>query len=271
MLEIADRVVLAEGVELCDGALVDRVAATTWPLNATASFVVQRCGRPLGDVADEVARVFDRPVESARQDVLAFAWMLNRHALANVERSRRGLGRALSWLQLAARLVPAGALPPLAARRRAIDTRTSARAFATATAAAARRGIALGAGAFLAVAQVGLVSGERMLAAPLAAALAVGGGVVVHEASHAAALVGVRSALVVQGRRTFLIHAPTSRRRRVVVAGAGPLAAASIGVALIVAAAPLGVPVLALAGGAAAAHAVGLTVLTSDGRVACGL
>lgn len=271
VLETSDRVLLADGVELRGLELVDRVAATTWPLNHTAAFVVLRCGRPLGEVADEVADAFHRPRESARHDVLAFAWALNRHALANVERSRRRLGRLRSWLQVAGRLAPTGTLPPLVARRRAIDTSTWLRAFATASAAAARRGALVATATFAAVAHLGLVAGEVLLAAPLAAGVAVGGGLVVHEASHAVALVGIRSALVVHGRRTFLLHAPTSRRRRLVVAGAGPLVASSLGVALLAAASPLGAPLLALAGGAAATHAVGLTVLTSDGRAACGL
>lgn len=271
MLEPGDRVVLAAGVELCDGSLVDRVAATTWPLNETASHVVQSCGRPLSEVAEELACVFDRPAGSCREDVLAFVWALNRHALVNVERSTRPLARTLSWLRLAARLLPAGVLPPLVARRRALDTSTWARAFASASAAAAGRGLALGAGAFVAVGHVALLAGEGVLAPPLAAALAVGGGLVLHEASHAALLVGVPSALVLQGRRTFLVHAPTSRHRRAMVAGAGPLVTASVGVALVAAAIWLAAPMLVVAGGTAAAHALGLTVLTSDGRIACGL
>ena len=68
-----------------------------------------------------------------------------------------------------------------------------------------------------------------------------------------------------------MLHARVGSRRRVAVAAGGPLTVSMLGVGLVVAGTVLTAPVLAVAGWPLAAHAVALTVVGGDGRVACGL
>ena len=68
-----------------------------------------------------------------------------------------------------------------------------------------------------------------------------------------------------------MLHAPVSSSRRSIVALAGPLAALGSGVVLVVAGAIVVAPALAIAGCPLVAHALALTVVGGDGRVACGL
>jgi hypothetical protein len=271
MLEAADRIVLADGVVLRDGNLVDGVTRMSWPVNATGAFVLERQGRALGDVAENVAAAYALPVERAHADVLAFAWQLNRLALANVERTAGRLRHTAAWLRLAARLAPAGALPPLTARRRPLDTSTVARAVMGVGRVLAGRCAAFALTSAFLVAHVGLVAGRPSLLAPGAVGLAVGVGLAAHEAGHAAALRGVPSALVVRGSRISVVHAPAGAARRAVVAIAGPGVVAAGGVGLLAASVALDSPALAAVGGPPTLHALALTVLASDGRTACGL
>ncbi len=270
MLEASDRIALADGVALRDRILVDRVARRSWPVNATGAFVLARQGRTLGEVADSVAVAYSLPVERARGDVLAFAWQLNRLALANVDRRAGRLRHAVAWLRLAVRLAPAGAVPPFDVRRRPLDTSTVLRAVAGVGRALAVRCAALALVAAALVAHVGLVAGRPSLVVPGIVGLAVGAAIVAHEAAHAAALRGVPSALVVRGSRVSVVHAPAGVARRALVAVAGPALVAAVGTGLLAVAVSLGIPTLAAAGGPAALHALGLTVLASDGRTACG-
>jgi hypothetical protein len=271
MLEAADRVVLADGIVLRDDALVDDVCRTSWPVNATGAFVVARDDRPLGEIAERVAAAYALPVEQARADVLAFAWQLNRLALANVERRSGRACHAVAWLRLALRLAPAGALPPLTVRRRPLDTSTVTRAVVGVGRGLAARCTALALIVAALTAHVGLAVGRLSLLAPVAIGLAVGVGLAAHEAAHAAALRGVPSALVVRGSRVSVVHAPAGEVRRVLVALAGPGSVAAAGLCLLAAGVALGAPTLAAAGGSGALHAAALTVLASDGRTACGL
>lgn len=271
MLDTADRVILAEGVALRRDALVDGVSGESWPVNATASFVLAQQGRSLGDVAESVAAAYALPKERARADVLAFAWQLNRLGLANVERRAGRAGHLAAWLRLALRLAPAGALPPVAVLRRPLDTSTVVRAVLGVGQALAGRCSALALVAAVLVAHVGLLAGRPSLLPPLAIGIAVGVGLAAHEAAHAAALRGVPSALVLRGGRVSVLHAPAGSARRALVAVAGPAATAAAGASVLAVSVALGAPVLAAAGGSAALHAVGLTVLASDGRTACGL
>lgn len=91
---------------------------------------------------------------------------------------------------------------------------------------------------------------------------AVGAGVLVHELAHAFALRGVAHAGVRRGLRAAVIHPRLSPRRALLVGAAGPLAPALAGLALV------HVPTAALP---LAAHALALTVVSPDGRNACGL
>lgn len=271
MLELTDVIELPAGVVLRDGALVDEVVRTSWPMNTAGAFVVAREGRPLGEVAGDVAAAYDLPGEQARADVLAFAWQLNRLALANIGRRGGRLGHLTAWLLLALRLAPAGALPPLAVRRCTLDTTTAARAVAGVARGLLRRCLLLGVAAAVLVAHLGLIGGQPSLLLPAAAGGAVGISVALHEAGHAIALRGIPSALVLRSVRASVVHAPAGSRRRALVAMTGPGVVVASGIGLLSAAVLLGAPSLAAAGGPAALHAVALTVLASDGRTACGL
>ena len=68
-----------------------------------------------------------------------------------------------------------------------------------------------------------------------------------------------------------MLHARVGSRRRAIVAVGGPLTTSLLGVGLVAAGAALTAPVLAVAGLPLAAHAMALTVVGGDGRVACGL
>lgn len=271
MLETADRVVLADGVALQGESLVDGVCRTSWPVNAAGALVVGGDGRPLGEIAERVAAAYALPVARARADVLAFVWQLNRLGLANVERPRGWARHAAAWLCLAVRLLPAGVLPPVTVRRRPLDTSSAARAVVSVSRALAGRSVALALGAAVLGAHVGVVAGRPSLLAPGVVGVAVGAGLVAHEAAHAVALLGVPSALVVRGTRISVVHAPTGAARRALVALAGPGVVAFAGVMALVIAGALDSPGLAAAGAPAALHAAALTVLASDGRTACGL
>jgi Coenzyme PQQ synthesis protein D (PqqD) len=271
MLGPGDRLVLAAGVRLTGVTLADDVRGSAWPLNATAAFVLEREGHALGEIAEDVAAAFALPADRARSDVLAFAWQLNRLTLANIERPRGRLRHLLAWVALALRLLPAAALPPAAARRRHLDTTTPARAVRSVVRAAWARSVTIGALTAIGVLSIGLPAGTAAFLPALAAGAGMAAGVTLHEAAHAAALQGVPSALVVQGRRTYVLHAATGSVRRALVALAGPLAVCALGLLLMVAASIIASPALALAGGPLCAHATGLTLLGPDGRSACGL
>jgi hypothetical protein len=108
-------------------------------------------------------------------------------------------------------------------------------------------------------------------AVPVLIGVGTGVGLGLHEAAHAVLLRGVPSAFVCRGRRTYVLHARVGSRRRVAVAAGGPLTVSVLGVGVVVAGTVLTAPVLAVAGWPLAAHAVALTVVGGDGRVACGL
>lgn len=271
MLEPADRIVLADGVVLDGDSLVDRVCSSTWALNAAGALVVASDGRPLGEIAERVADVYSLPAERARTDVFAFVWQLNRLGLANVDRPRGWARHVVAWLRLAARLLPAGALPPVTVRRVPLDTSSARRAFVSVGRGLAGRCLALALAAAILGAHLGVVAGRPSLLVPGVVGAVAGAALAVHEAGHAVALVGVPSALVVRGARVSVVHAPAGSPRRELVALCGPASVALAGSATLALAAALGSPALAAAGVPAALHALALTVLASDGRTACGL
>lgn len=271
MIAARDRLSLAPGVTVERGRLADAVRGDSWPLNASGAFVLARTADPVGLIVRDLADVFSLSHEAARADVLRFACSLNALALVNVESGVSRSRRLVDWIRLAARLAPAGALPASATRRRAIDTRTVRRAFGSCLAAiGARASVVAGAGAAVAT-QLSLLAGASGIVVPLTLGLGTGAGLGLHEAAHAAALRGVPSALVTRGRRTYVLHAPVSPSRRSLVAVAGPLAALGVGLGLVVAGAIVDTPALAIAGCPLVAHALALTVVGGDGRVACGL
>jgi hypothetical protein len=131
MIADTDRLTLAPGVAFDRGQLADAIRGGIWPLNGSGAFVLARNGRPLGQIVRETAEAFSLTGETAREDVLRFAWHLNKLALVNVERGGSRLRRFADWILLALRLVPAGAWPGALARRRALDTRSVPRAVAS--------------------------------------------------------------------------------------------------------------------------------------------
>jgi hypothetical protein len=271
MIADTDTVLLAAGVTLEDGQLGDTVRGSAWPLNATGAFVLVRAGSPIGRTVAELADAFLLPTETARGDVLRFVWSLNALALVNIERQGPRLRRFADWLLLAVRLAPAGAVPAVAVRRHVLDTRTLTRAVASAARALIARVIAVAVVATVVAAQFAAVLGSRGIALALAVGAGTGIGLGLHEVGHIASLRGVPSALVVRGRRTYVLHAPVGRERRAFVALAGPLVAVALGVALVLGGTARAVPALVILGCPLVAHAVSLTVAGGDGRIACEL
>lgn len=271
MIAAADSVVLPPGVTVGQGRVWDAVRGESWPLNASAAFVLGRSGEPIGTTVRALATAFGLPAETARADVLGFVWHLNGLALVNVERRGRRVGRLLDWLRLAARLAPAGSVPAVLTRRRALDTRSAVSGLVSCLLASAGRAVAVAALSVVVAAQLSALSGGSGVAGPLALGLSTGAGVGLHEGAHAAMLRGVPSALVTSGRRTYVLHAALEPARRSLVALAGPLGVTALGVCCVAAGALAGAQWLALAGCPLAAHALSLTVVGRDGRVACGL
>jgi hypothetical protein len=266
-----DTIRLAPGVTVREARLDDPVRRESWPLNATAAFVLERTGRPLGETVADFADAFSLTYERSREDVLRFVWQLNGLALVNVERRGSRLRRLRDWLALAARLAPAGAFPAAVTRRRALDTRSVWRALVTCLVAISARAAAVAVAATALLAQFAMTSGVSGLVAAALVGACTGLGLGLHEAAHAALLRGVPSALVTRGRRTAVLHAAVAPDRRVVVAVGGPLVVALLGAIAVGAGALTALPLLVVAGCPLAAHALALTVAGGDGRVACGL
>lgn len=271
MIAESDTFALAPGVTLRDGQLADAVRGVSWPLNGSGAFVLSRTGRPVGQIVRELTEAFSLPLETARGDVLRFVCRLNSLALVNVEREGTFARRLVDWLRLASRLAPAGALPVALARRRALDTSTVFHAVSSGLGATLPRVATIAAAATVAAAQVSAAGGAPTLVVPLALGIATGVGLGLHEAAHVGALNGVPSALVTRGRRTYVLHAKVSPLRRSLVALAGPLAVATLGVALVAGGTTLDAPSITIAGCPLAAHALALTIICGDGRIACGL
>lgn len=270
MLTVADRIVLADGVRVDGSEIEDHVRQVRAPINATGAFVVTRLDRPLGSIARELAGRYGIGGERAVNDVLAFAWHLNRTLFANVVPGGGWVARVRSRLGLAVRLVPAGRLPAARTRRFGLDTSTVLAATASAARATAGRGAGVGC-LVTVLALDAAVSTGSLSVAPLVVGAAVGASIVVHECGHAAALRGVPAALVLSGPRTFVVHAVLSAGRASAVAAAGPCAASAVAAFLVLGATVAGTAVLALAGVVFAAHGVCLTIATREGRGACGL
>ena len=203
--------------------------------------------------------------------MLRFVWQLNRLALVNVERTASRLGQLVDWLRLAARLAPAGALPAPVTRRRALDTRTAARAVVELPSAVLPRVVLVAAVATILAVHVALIVGAALLV-PLLVGLGTGLGLGLHEAAHAAAPAWrperTRRARA-DGRASFTQR--SRRRGASVVAVGGPLAVAALGSALVARGSLTTSPAATIAGCPFAAHALALTVVGGDGRIACGL
>ena len=273
MIADTDSVDLPSGVLLREGRLEDIVRGDSWALNGSGAFVLGRVGCPLGMIVRELSDAFELPLEAARLDVLRFAWALNTLALVNIVQRGPRIRRLADWVALALRLAPAGAFPIPLARRHSLDTRSVPRALASALTAAGPR-IAIVALLATAVAlQLAAVAGATGSVFLLAMALGAGTGIGLglHEAGHVASLRGVPSALVLRGRRTFVLHAPVGERRRALVALCGPGVVVMVGLAFVVSGVAIGTPGLVILGLPLTAHALSLTMIGGDGRVACGI
>jgi hypothetical protein len=271
MIADSDRLSLAPGVAVRNGRLADAVRGESWPLNDSGAVVLSHEGRSLGEIAREVEEVFSLPPDTARGDVFRFVWALNGLALVNVERDGSRVRRLVGWVLLAMRLAPTGSAPGSIARRRAIDTGGCLRAFRSALAGSLTRVGAVAVLSTAAAAQVAILAGGSHLVGAIALGVGTGGGIGIHEAAHAAALRGVPSSLVIRGRRIYVLHAAIGARRRAMVAVAGPLAVALLGVALLGGGIVATSPTLAIVGCPLAGHALALTVVGGDGRAACGI
>jgi hypothetical protein len=241
VIESSDRIELAPGVLLRADALHDSVRGIDVPLNASAR-IAFRSGATVAELAASLARLGARDAE---HDATAFAVQLNRLLLVNVRASGRGLLCRVRALRHGKALQPP-------TRRFAIDKPWTFVAALTPSAAVV---VAV----LLPLVSLGGVW-------TIAAAFAAGAGIVVHEAGHAVALRGVPRALVLEGLKPSILHAPVGAWRTFAAAAAGPLAPALLALSIALAwrvAAPAVVPL--------AAHIVGLTVISQDGRAACGL
>ena len=240
MIEPGDRVELAPGVVLADGVVVDVVRGASIRANESALLLLaQANGTTVAELGDVLARA---GASDGLRDARTFCTQLNRSLLVNV-RARYG---ALFLRRLAAARLGIFVRAPL----RRLDARSLSRVF-------------LGlvpAGVVLALLALPLA----ILAGDWTIALAVGGGVVLHELAHAVALRRVPRALVIDGLRPSVLHPRLGAGKTTFVAAAGPLAPSLAALALVAfARSPACAPL--------AAHALGLTVLAPDGRNACGL
>lgn len=271
MLDLADRLDLPDGIRLDGDAVVDDVRGERFAANPAAVAVLRGAGETLGAAAGRLGAHWGLTPEQARADVLSFAWSLNGALLANVLPGRPRRQRACSWLALALRLLPAGQVPHRVARRVGLDTTTVVRAAVTGAGAVLARSVALAAVVAGGLVQLWLLAGGSALLQPVALSVATGAGLVLHEAGHAAALVRVRAAIALAGRRTMVLHEPLVGARAALVALAGPAVPACLAACLATAALGAGDATMALVACPLGGHAVAATLLCSDGRTACGL
>jgi hypothetical protein len=269
----SDHVVLPAGISVGGGHVEDIVRGCRWPLNDTGGFVLGRAGMRIDAVVRELADTYCLPLEVARRDVLQFAWALNALAIVNIGHDSSRLRRWIDWLALATRLIPAATLPAPVTVRRALDTGTVPAAVASVFRATGSRILSASSSAAIALLPLAIALGERGGAAFVALGLCAGTGIGVglHEAGHVVTLHGVPSALVLCGRRTFVLHAPIGAGRRSLVAISGPTTAVAVGLALVITGGALVSPALVILGLPLVAHAVSLSALGGDGRAACGI
>ncbi len=273
MIVDSDHVVLPAGVSVGGGHVEDSVRGCRWPLNDTGGFVLGRVGTRIDAVVRELADTYCLPLEVARRDVLQFTWTLNALAIVNIGHDGSRLRRWMDWLGLAARLIPAATLPAPVTVRRGLDTGTVPGAVASVCRASGSRVLSVSSAAAIALLPLAVALGGRVGAVLVALGLGVGTGIGVglHEAGHVVTLRGVPSALVLRGRRTFVMHAPLEAGRRSLVAISGPATTVAVGLALVITGNVLVSPSLVILGLPLVAHAVSLSALGGDGRTACGI
>lgn len=271
MLDPLDRLMLAPGVRLESGALVDDVRGECYPTNATAEALLSDIGVPLQAVAAQIAERWRVPEPDARRDVLRFAWELNGLALANLRHAHGAARRGRAWLVLALRLVPLARLPEPVVRRRALDTTTTTRAVVTTVTALGGRAARIACATTAALLLTGLLAGGAPVATAATIGGASGGALLLHELAHVVSLRGTAAALLLVGARTSVLHRALGRRQATRVSLAGPLVTGGVGVVLASIGLLADAPAVALAACPPAGHAFAATVIAGDGRSACGL
>ncbi len=263
MLALDDRLMLVGGVLVDRRELTDLVQQRTWPMNSSAEIVVAGAlaGEPLTWAVERIVAVHAVPHEIAQRDVLMFAWALNRRFLANVRPARGYLWRRL---RLTLRLLPVGVVLPARVVRHDLPVEPVLRRTTRVLGALGQR-------AMVATIATGLPLSQALGVGPVAGAVAAatGAGLALHELGHALALGRRPGAIVLSGLRTFVLHAALPTRARRCVALAGPGLVAGAGLVVATCAGSVGSLPLAFGGCAWLSHALGLTVITRDGRNAC--
>lgn len=280
MLELTDRIELAPLVELTPDGIVDHATGARYPTNPSASAVLAHPGS-LGTAAHALAARWGVDESTARDDVLRFAWALNRQALVNIVSSTARRTRWIQTVALAFRLAPLGRVPRTRVRRRAVDTTSVASVVRAVVRALVGRvvafafcsGAAFGASALVvslgSARSPGTVAELGTVAAGVGMATAAG--LLLHEVGHLAALRGVPAVLVIARGRTSVLHPAVTALRQVAVAVAGPALPGVAGVALAAGAYASSDPGLAFAACPLWGHAASATVGGRDGRNALGL
>ena len=233
------------------------------------------CSRAPGVRSGSVPASWPRRSHSRRPtprgDVVRFVWELNRLALVNVDRTTSRLQRPLDWLWLAVRLAPVGALPAPISRRRALDTRTVGDAVSSCAAGRCCPGsILVTAVATVLAVHFALIVGARSSSAARRARHGTWSRAPRGRARGAPAGRSERA------RRAWRADARSSCGRRPdrgerSSPWAGRWPSRRSGWRSSSEASLTMVPDMAFAGCPFAAHALALTVVGGDGRVACGL
>ena len=263
MISPDDRIALPPLVERRAAGVYDHVRGHTLPLNATGAVIVD-AGTPAA--ASRALQVgFEVDGERALADAVTFCAELNERLLLNVSPRRGAASFALRWVTHLPFMLPARRLPRIPARRRHVDTSSLRAILVTGIRATLPFASSAATGTFIVASLLLGGLGAFSTSTTLALAAAVGGGVLLHELGHLALLRGVPTCAATRGARLWLLHRAIDRRREAVVAAAGPTAA------LAAAAALLALPGLSptVAGLTLSLHALGLTVLTADGRTLC--
>ena len=268
MIGPSDRVVLAPGVGVDGRGLTDTVRGVAIPLNDAARLVVEHTTPERA--AHAVSERFDVTRDAALADVLRFSRELIYRLLVNVRPRYGSLTTSARWLRALPVLLPAAHLPRVPASRRTVDTTTPVRLFVSAVRALAGPATVYGLGAVV-VALFAVVAAGGGASVAGTAGAAVAAGVVLHELGHLVALVHVPAFVAARGLRVAVMHRALPPLRTTVVAAAGPLAGIAAALAAAVAPAIVATAEMATATSVLTLQALGLTVVSRDGRRLCGL
>jgi hypothetical protein len=273
-LRLEDRVTLPLDVAVAPTGIRDEVRSVEIPCNEAALVTLASIdGATLAELAQQLQNAYTLHWDRAERDARAFVGDLNSAWLVNVDgigpRRRVLCGLVGAGLSALGGVRPEMPRPP--ARRTPIDTRTKARAAVTTAAAVAPGSLSLALVSTSAFVLVAALGGFLFPGIAMSLAIALIAGPMLHEAGHALGLArGSKACVVTAGFRAFVVQGSQAPRRRL-VAAAGPIACVLGGAGTAVVGAALAQPWGFLIGGMLAAHAIGLTALSPDGRNACDL